>query len=78
MDDDVLNSVLDRCLDDMLNGGLSVESCLRKRPSHKANLHPLLETVEILRPLRVTPVPSGIKARVWAHLKAQAGRQFAR
>lgn len=78
MDDDVLNFVLDRCVDDMLNGGLGVEACLRKHPSHKADLHPLLETVGILRPLRATPVPSGAKTHVWAHLKAQAGRQFAR
>ena len=78
MDGEDSDLMVEQCINDMLNGGLSVESCLRKRPSHKADLHPLLETVEILRPLRVTPVPSGIKARVWAHLKAQAGRQFAR
>ena len=78
MDDDVLNFVLDRCVDDMLNGGLDVETCLSKYPSHKDELLPLLEVVGILRPLRASHVPSGAKARVWAHLKAQAGRQFTR
>ena len=78
MDDDVLNFVLNRCVDDMLSGGLNVETCLSKYPSHKDELHPLLEAVGILQPLIATPVPSGAKARVWAHLKAQASRQFAR
>ena len=45
MDDDVLNFVLDRCVDDMLNEGLGVEKCLGKYPSHNDELHPLLETV---------------------------------
>jgi hypothetical protein len=78
MDDDVQNFVLDRCVDAMLNGGLDVETCLSIYPAHKDELHPLLEAVGILRPLRTTPVPSGAKARIWAHLKAQAGRQFDR
>lgn len=45
MDDDVLNSVLDRCVDAMLDESLGVEKCLGKYPSHNDELHPLLETV---------------------------------
>jgi len=74
VDDDVLNFVLDRCVDDMLDEDLDVEACLRRHPFHEAALSPLLQTVELLRHLRTLPVPSEAKARGWAHLKAQAGR----
>ena len=72
MDDDVLNFVLDRCVDDMLNEGLGVEKCLSKYPSHKDELHPLLETVEILRSLRTLPVPSEVQARILERLKIRS------
>ncbi|HHQ47792.1 MAG TPA: hypothetical protein ENK19_02805 [Acidobacteria bacterium] len=53
-----LETILDRCLDEIL-AGATVAECLERHPGHREELEPLLETSAVLQELpRAQPSPS--------------------